>query len=85
MLLNLAKTSQTASTNKKGQAERACPQLRLRLGNAYAIRGDLAYEVALRVLRSVGEEHWLIPTSGHRAYPLAYKALASVLDGMTEL
>ena len=30
-------------------------------------RGELAYDVALRVLVSGGEERWLIPTSGHRA------------------
>jgi hypothetical protein len=51
---------------------------------SHRVRGELAYDVALRVLRSGGEELWLIPTSGHRAYPLAYKALAPVADGMTE-
>ena len=42
---------------------------------SHRVRGELAYDVALRVLRSGGEELWLIPTSGHRAYPLAYKHL----------
>jgi hypothetical protein len=51
---------------------------------SHRVRGELAYDVALRVHRSGGEELWLIPTSGHRAYPLTYKALAPVLDGMTE-
>jgi hypothetical protein len=51
---------------------------------SHRVRGELAYDVALRVHRSGGEELWLIPTSGHRAYPLAYKALAPVVDGMTE-
>src|SRR5215469_6909310 len=52
---------------------------------SHRVRGELAYDVALRVLRSGGEELWLIPTSGHRAYPLAYKALAApTVEGMTE-
>ena len=51
---------------------------------SHRVRGKLAYDVALRVPRGGGEELWLIPTSGHRAYPLAYKALAPVVDGMTE-
>ena len=51
---------------------------------SHRVRGELAYDVALRVLRSGGEELWLIPTSGHRAYPLAYKALAPTVDGMTK-
>ena len=33
----------------------------------HRVRGELAYDVALRVLVSGGEERWLIPTSGHRA------------------
>ena len=51
---------------------------------SHRVRGELAYDVALRVLRSGGEERWLIPTSGHRAYPLAYKALAPIAGEMTE-
>ena len=51
---------------------------------SHRVRGELAYDVALRVFRSGGEELWLIPTSGHRAYPLAYKALAPTVDGMTK-
>ena len=51
---------------------------------SHRVRGELAYDVALRVLRSGGEELWLIPTSGHRAYPLAYKALAPIAGEMTE-
>jgi hypothetical protein len=51
---------------------------------SHRVRGELAYDVALRVLRSGGEELWLIPTSGHRAYPLAYKALTPTVDGMTK-
>src|SRR5215813_3163062 len=29
-------------------------------------------------------ELWLIPTSGHRAYPFAYKPLRPLVEGMTE-
>ena len=51
---------------------------------SHRVRGELAYDVALRILLSGGEERWLIPTSGHRAYPLAYKALVPMVDGMTK-
>jgi hypothetical protein len=51
---------------------------------SHRVRGELAYDVALRILLSGGEERWLIPTSGHRAYPLAYKALAPMVESMTE-
>jgi len=51
---------------------------------SHRVRGELAYDVALRVFRSGGEELWLIPTSGHRAYPLAYKPLAPTMEGMTQ-
>ena len=50
---------------------------------SHRVRGELAYDVALRILLSGGEERWLIPTSGHRAYPLAYKALAPIAGEMT--
>ena len=50
----------------------------------HRVRGEVAFDVALRVLLSGGEERWLIPTSGHRAYPLAYKALAPIAGEMTE-
>src|SRR5262249_9298893 len=51
---------------------------------SHRVRGELAYDIALRIFLSGGQERWLIPTSGHRAYPLAYKALAPMVDGMTE-
>ena len=50
----------------------------------HRVRDKVAYDVALRVFRSGGEELWLIPTSGHRAYPLAYKPLAPTMEGMTQ-
>ena len=42
----------------------------------HKVRGSPALDVAQRILLSGGEELWLIPTSGHRAYPLRWRALA---------
>jgi hypothetical protein len=42
---------------------------------AHKVRGQIAYDVAQRILLSGGEELWLIPTSGHRAYPLRWQRL----------
>ena len=50
----------------------------------HRVRDAVAYDVALRILPIGGEELWLIPTSGHRIYPLAYKALTPTVDGMTK-
>jgi len=49
----------------------------------HKVRGEVAYDVAQRWLLGCGKEIWLIPTSGHRAYPLEYKPLAPMLAGMT--
>jgi hypothetical protein len=40
---------------------------------AHRVRGEVAYDVAQRWLLSNGQERWLIPTSGHRAYPLSWR------------
>jgi hypothetical protein len=50
---------------------------------AHKVRGQLAFDVAVRVALSGGEEIWMIPTSGHRAYPLAHQALGDLFDYMT--
>jgi hypothetical protein len=42
---------------------------------AHKVRGEVAYDVAQRILLSSGEALWLIPTSGHRAYPLRWQRL----------
>ena len=42
---------------------------------AHKVRGSVAYDVAQRIYLSGGEELWLIPTSGHRAYPLRWQRL----------
>ena len=46
---------------------------------AHKVRGEPAFDVA--ELLSIGpEEAWIIPTSGHRAYPLAYWAIEDLAD-----
>lgn len=35
---------------------------------AHKVRGEPAFDIAT-VEEVEGEEHWIIPTSGHRAYP----------------
>src|SRR5262249_38235390 len=42
---------------------------------AHKVRGEIAYDVAQRWLLSNGEPLWLVPTSGHRAYPLRWMRL----------
>jgi hypothetical protein len=42
---------------------------------AHKVRGEVAYDVAQRLLLSNGRPLWLIPTSGHRAYPLRWLRL----------
>jgi hypothetical protein len=42
---------------------------------AHKVRGEIAYDVAERLLLSNGRPLWLIPTSGHKAYPLRWMRL----------
>jgi hypothetical protein len=50
----------------------------------HKVRGQAAIDVAQRVI--IGDEDvWLIPTSGHRAYPFAHQALCDSAERMTEL
>jgi len=50
---------------------------------AHKMRGQVALDVALRF--AIGDEDvWMIPTSGHRAYPFEYKPLAPMLGNMTK-
>ena len=50
---------------------------------SHRVRGELHYDVALRF--AIGNEDvWMIPTSGHRAYPFQWKALAPMLGNMTK-
>ena len=39
---------------------------------AHVVSGAIAYDVAQRWLLSNGRPLWLIPTSGHQAYPLRW-------------
>ena len=49
----------------------------------HKVRGQVAIDVAQRVV--IGEEDvWLIPTSGHRAYPFSYQPLGDSAERMTE-
>lgn len=36
---------------------------------AHKVRGEAAFDVAIEMERESGERWWIIPTSGHRAYP----------------
>jgi hypothetical protein len=49
----------------------------------HKVRGQPAFDVAQRFALSGGEEIWMIPTSGHRAYPFAHQALGGSFDDMT--
>jgi hypothetical protein len=42
---------------------------------AHQVRGEVAYDVAQRLLLSNGRPLWLIPTTGHQAYPLRWMKL----------
>jgi len=46
---------------------------------SHKVRNEVAFDVALRVALSGGEEIWFIPTSGHGAYP--YEWCADAIDG----
>lgn len=46
---------------------------------AHKVRGELAWDVAHK-LQIGDEEGWLIPTSGHRAYPLTHWKLDDLVD-----
>ena len=44
---------------------------------AHLVRGEPAFDVAIR-LQIGDEEGWIIPTSGHRAYPFAEWSLCEI-------
>jgi hypothetical protein len=49
----------------------------------HKVKGQAAIDVAQRVV--IGDEDvWLIPTSGHRAYPFAHQALGDSAERMIE-
>jgi hypothetical protein len=49
---------------------------------AHKVRGEAAFDIAQRLpeLDKDGEEAWIIPTSGHRAYPYWWIAINEVPD-----
>lgn len=46
---------------------------------AHKVRGEAAFDVAQK-LQIGDEEGWIIPTSGHRAYPYWYQSLEAVFS-----
>ncbi len=45
---------------------------------AHKVRGQPAFDIATCEAVN-GEEHWIIPTSGHRAYPYWYEVLDIII------
>jgi hypothetical protein len=41
----------------------------------HKVRGEIAFDIAQRLFLGCGKELWLIPTSGHCAYPLRWPKL----------
>lgn len=50
---------------------------------AHLVRGEPAFDIAIP-LQIGNEEGWIIPTSGHRAYPYAYFKLYAITEPLTE-
>lgn len=49
----------------------------------HKVRGEATFDVAQKIM--IGEEEgWIIPTSGHRAYPTMDWKLKSICDGNGE-
>jgi hypothetical protein len=49
---------------------------------AHLVRGEPTFDIAERLDGDPGgEEIWIIPTSGHRAYPYRYWSLDDLYDG----
>lgn len=46
---------------------------------AHKVRGEVAFDVAHR-LEIADDEGWIIPTSGHRAYPFWFEELKCCID-----
>lgn len=47
---------------------------------AHKVRGEPAFDIAYK-LQIGDEEGWIIPTSGHRAYPYRFWSLNDLYDG----
>lgn len=44
---------------------------------AHKVRGEPAFDVAINIGSEVDGDMWIIPTSGHRAYPYWYSELVT--------
>ena len=42
---------------------------------AHKVRGEPTFDIAIKLDTPLDEEVWIIPTSGHRAYPFCYQEL----------
>jgi hypothetical protein len=47
----------------------------------HKVRGESAFDIAVKMtVEALGEEWWIIPTSGHRAYPYFNQPLAEIIQ-----
>jgi hypothetical protein len=49
---------------------------------AHKVRGEPAFDIAINIGDEEGGDLWIIPTSGHRAYPYWYKSLSEVTTNL---
>ena len=49
----------------------------------HKVRGEPAFDIAQKI-QIGGEEGWIIPTSGHRAYPIDITPLATPITPVNE-
>jgi hypothetical protein len=47
----------------------------------HKVRGEGAFDIAIKLDTPLDEEVWIIPTSGHRAYPYWREELTDTLGG----
>ena len=46
---------------------------------AHKVRGEPAFDIAIKMEMEDGEEWWIIPTSGHRAYPYWSQPMSKII------
>lgn len=47
---------------------------------AHKVRGEPAFDVAINIGDETSGDLWIIPTSGHRAYPFHYYKISDLAD-----
>lgn len=47
----------------------------------HKVRGEMAFDIAEKLVLGGVEQGWIIPTSGHRAYPIIWFKLEDLVDG----